>query len=438
MEEAINPLPASPALPLQKGEKRRNWIRETSSAVGDGPKIAFALFVAFLLMLYSNVAVIYKAQLDAVRPTLVVALCALFMMVVELGQARQSFKLMWPQGALLVALLGVCVVSTFNAIYVHRAADETVDFAKIVLVYLLIENVVTTGSRLRKVMFAMVFGGLFPALGTIYNYQAGILVEGSRGAWRGIFGNPNEAAYGILILIPIVLALAERSRVIVRLMLWGILGIYLIAIFLTFSRGGFLGLFAVVGMMAWKHNSVLIKTAMIALIIGGIVVLGLFWKRSSGDFNNIRQDTSVQERMYTYKAGAAMFLANPLLGVGPGDSMVAYPLYAPKEADCGCHKQLVVHNSYLQALAELGILGFIPFILFIVVPMYQAWRMQGGPMHSDAKALELAMWGLVVCSMSGGFVYTWWPYILVGLITAVKRIEQLKPAELPTRGAHAV
>ena len=78
MEEAINPLPASPALPLQKGEKRRNWIRETSSAVGDGPKIAFALFVAFLLMLYSNVAVIYKAQLDAVRPTLVVALCALF------------------------------------------------------------------------------------------------------------------------------------------------------------------------------------------------------------------------------------------------------------------------------------------------------------------------------------------------------------------------
>ena len=430
MEEALNC-----QVPLRR---RRNWIRETSSAAGDGPKIAFVLFVAFLMMLYSNVAVIYKAQLDAVRPTLVVALCALFMMVVELGQARQSFKLMWPQGALLVALLGVCVVSTFNAIYVHRAADETVDFAKIVLVYLLIENVVTTESRLRKVMFAMTLGGLFPAIGTIYNYQAGILVEGSRGAWRGIFGNPNEAAYGILILIPIVLALAERSRVIVRMVLWGILGIYLVAIFLTFSRGGFLGLFAVVALMAWKHNSVLIKTAMIALIIGGIVLLGLFWKRSSGDFNNIRQDTSVQERMYTYKAGAAMFLANPLLGVGPGDSMVAYPLYAPKEADCGCHKQLVVHNSYLQALAELGILGFIPFVLFIVVPMYQAWRMQGGPMHSDAKALELAMWGLAVCSMSGGFVYTWWPYILVGLITAVKRIEQLKPAELPTRGVHVV
>jgi O-antigen ligase len=430
MEQAFNC-----QLPL-KG--RRNWIRDTSSAVGDGPKIAFALFVAFLLMLYSNVAVIYKAQLDAVRPTLVVALCALFMMVVELGQARQSFKLMWPQGALFIALLGVCVVSTFNAIYVHRAADSTVDFAKIVLVYLLIENVVTTESRLRKVMFTMVFGGLFPAIGTIYNYQAGILVEGSRGAWRGIFGNPNEAAYGLLVLIPLVLVLSEKSRLVVRLVLWSILGIYLVAMFLTFSRGGFLGLFAVIGLMAWKHNSVLIKTGMIAVLVGGVVLVGLFWKRSSGDFNNIRQDTSVQERMYTYKAGIAMFLHNPLLGVGPGDSMVAYPLYAPKEADCGCHKQLVVHNSYLQALAELGLLGFIPFILFIVVPMYQAWRMQRGPMCSDAKALELAMWGFVVCSMSGGFVYTWWPYILVGLITAVKRIEQLKPAELPTRGAHAV
>src|SRR6476620_1194571 len=113
---------------------RRNFIRETSSVAGDGPKIAFALFIAFLMMLSSNVAVIYKAQLDAVRVTLVVALCALCILVVELGQARQSFKLLWPQGAMLSALLGVGVVSTCNAIDVHLAADSTVDCGKIVLI----------------------------------------------------------------------------------------------------------------------------------------------------------------------------------------------------------------------------------------------------------------------------------------------------------------
>src|SRR5215471_8530037 len=156
-------------LPLKRS---RRWTREMPATANDGPKLAYALFIAFLIMLYSNVAVIYHEQLDSYRPTLVIALAALLMMVVELGHARQSFKLMWPQGVLLLALLGACVVSTFGSIYVRHAADQLADFAKVVLVYLLIENVVTTERRLKTVMFTMVLGGLFPAFGTILHYQA--------------------------------------------------------------------------------------------------------------------------------------------------------------------------------------------------------------------------------------------------------------------------
>jgi O-antigen ligase len=415
-----------------------SWVRETPAITSGGPKIAFALLIAFLLMLYSNIAVIYKQQLDSVRPTLVVALLALFMMVIELGQTRQSFRLTWPQGALLLGLLGVCVVSTFNSIYVKLALDQTTDFAKMVLVYLLIENIVTSESRLKTVMFTMVIGGLFPAIGTILNYQAGILQENSRAAWRGIFGNPNEAAYGILILIPLAMTLAKQARFPVRIALWGIIGIYLMGMFFTVSRGGFLSLFTVIGLMAWKHKSMVIKVAMIAGLVGGIVVLGMFWTRSSGEFKNLKEDTSFQERMATFQAGGLMFLHNPLLGVGPGDSMVAYPLYVPMAAHCGCHDQLVVHNSFIQAIAELGLLGFTPWILFIGISIYQAWRMERGPLGSYALALELAMCGFIMCSLAGGFVYTWWPYILVGLIVALKRLADSNTAESSSRGIHAV
>jgi len=38
----------------------------------------------------------------------------------------------------------------------------------------------------------------------------------------------------------------------------------------------------------------------------------------------------------------------------------------------------------------------------------------------DAAALELAFWGFLVCSLSGGFSYSWWPYILIALIIATK------------------
>jgi O-antigen ligase len=408
-------------LPLKRP---RRWLRESTVDVTDGPKVAFALFIAFLILLYSNLAVIYKEQLDAFRPTLVVALAALFMMVVEIGHARQSFKLMWPQGVVLLALLGACVLSTFDSIYVSRAAAQTSDFAKMVLVYVLIENVITTERRLKIVMVTMVLCGLIPAIGTISHYHAGILQENSRAAWRGIFGNPNEAAYGILILIPITLALARKSRLSVRIALWGILCVYILGMYYTFSRGGFLALFAVLGLMGWKHDSILVKAGMIAALIAGILVIGMFWKRSSGDFRNINEDTSFKERIATFEAGGLMFLNNPLVGVGPGDSVVAYPLYVPKESNCGCHDQLVVHNSFIQALAELGLIGFTPFMLFIGCALYYAWRMEKGPLAPYATALGLAMWGFIMCSMSGGFVFTWWPYILAGLITATVRISK--------------
>ncbi len=406
------------------------WIREAPAITTEGPRVAFALFVLFLMMIYSCIAVVYKAQLDAYRPTLLIALAALFMMVVELGSARRSFRLMWPQGILLVVLLGVCVVSTFNAIYVSHALEQTADFSKMVLIYLLIENVVTNEHRLKTVMLAMVIGGLFPAIGTILNYQAGILQENSRASWRGIFKNPNEAAYAMLILIPIAIALARLSNPIVRAALWAAVAVYLLAIFLTFSRGGFVALFVVAGVMGWKHKSIAIKAGMIAALLAGAVFIGMFWKRSSGDFTNIKEDTSFRQRMATFEAGGLMFLNNPLLGVGPGDSMVAYPLYVPIAAHCGCQDQLVVHNSFIQALAELGVLGFSAFVLFIGFVMYQAWKMERGPLSPYATALSLAMVGFLMCSMSGGFVYTWWPYILAGLITATKHIANSRAADV--------
>src|SRR5262249_56380841 len=111
----------------------------------------------------------------------------------------------------LVGLLGVCVVFTFGAIYVRHSVEQTSDFAKIVLVYLLLENVITSEQRLRTVMFTMIIGGLIPAIGTIHRYASGIYFEGSRAAWRGIFSNPNDVAYGLVLLIPLALPGSTKS-----------------------------------------------------------------------------------------------------------------------------------------------------------------------------------------------------------------------------------
>src|SRR2546425_11829235 len=100
------------------------WIREIPATTTDGPKISFKLLILFLLMLYSNVAVIFK-QLDAFRPVPVVAGAALVMMMGGLGTARERFRLAWPQSLVLLGFLGLAALSIFIAAYARLASNRT-------------------------------------------------------------------------------------------------------------------------------------------------------------------------------------------------------------------------------------------------------------------------------------------------------------------------
>src|SRR5262249_42976194 len=148
----------------------------------------------------------------------------------------------------------------------------------------------------------------------------------TRAAWRGIFSNPNDDAYALVILIPLALAVAKTSGRLSRIAIWTAVAVCLLAIFLTFSRGGLIGLFGMLALMGWKQKSIVIRAGMVAALLIGFIVAGMFWNRNNGSLTEIKGDTTVRQRLATFKAGGLMFLHNPLLGVGPGDSMVAYPL----------------------------------------------------------------------------------------------------------------
>src|SRR5262249_43583469 len=117
----------------------------------------------------------------------------------------------------------------------------------------------------------------------------------------------------------------------------------------------------------------------------------------------------------------------PLFGVGPGCSLVAYPLYVPKDAHCGCQDQLIVHNAFIQVLSEIGLLGFLPFVAILGITILQLRKVQRGktrPLIAYASGLELSLLGFAICGMSGGFSYTWFPYILIGVSVATRRIAE--------------
>jgi O-antigen ligase len=383
--------------------------------------IAYWLLLVFLTLLYSNLPLLMPA-LEAIRPAKLVAGAALAMLLVEKVFARKTFEFAWPEGVFLFAFLGSAALSSLTALWVRQAVESVSDLMKIALVYFVIVNCANTERRLRGVMWTMVIGGLVPAAGALRNYFHGNLVEG-RAAWVGIFANPNDLAFSLVVLVPLAAFLATGLRRMSRLALLGISIVYIAAIFVTFSRGGALGLVAVIGLCAWRKKSIVFQVLIVLLLVAGLIFAGRFWTRGE-DFSHLNGDISFRQRLATSQAGLAMFADHPLLGVGLGCSLIAWPLYAPE--DLYTRTALVTHNTFIQPLAETSIAGFLPFILFIGLGLYYARKLALQSLNSGlaniGTGLEIALWGFVVCGLSGPYALSWSPYILVALVSSARRI----------------
>jgi O-antigen ligase len=61
----------------------------------------------------------------------------------------------------------------------------------------------------------------------------------------------------------------------------------------------------------------------------------------------VRQDLTFQQRIATIQVGLAMFLDHPVMGLGIGCSLLAWPLYAPD--NLYTRGWLMSHNTFIQA-----------------------------------------------------------------------------------------
>lgn len=405
------------------GVRYKTLPAQSVVAAGEMGSLPFKLLVVFFFLLYSNLPLVFPA-LDSVRPAQVIGGLALMLLFYEKVRARQSLEFASPDGFLLMGFIAAAALSTAGAVWPGYAVEATVNLVKMGVVYLLIVNTVVTEKRLRTLLWVMVLSGLFPALGSLWFWQQGIRLEG-RARWMGVFANPNEMACALVIIIPIAIALSRRLRSLSRLLVWTMIGTFIISIYLSYSRGSLIGLFVMFAYLGWRQKNSLARLAMIAVLVMGILAVPLYWSRGES-FNDLQGDMNIQERLVTYQVALAMYADAPLLGVGIGCSVVAWPLYAP--ATLRHHRWLVTHNTFLQSMSETGTLGFVMLMSFYGAVMYRAWK-AGRPKvpgHEGiavlAMGLESAFLGFVVCGLSGGYLMSWFPYLLAGLIGAAGRI----------------
>lgn len=294
---------------------------------------------------------------------------------------------------------------------------------------------------LRGSLLALVLCGAILAVSAVSGYKGG------RAATDTMY-DPNDLAYLLVTVFPLAMAFFVTSTgVKVRLMYGGVCAVLLLAILLTQSRGGLLGLVTVVLAMAllpmranWttrkdgrkrrSHNA-------LAMLLVAVCAAAVVWsalpdtaRARFGTLLHISQDYNMNADDITgrgsiWRRGVGAALERPE-GYGP-DSFGMVDLRFGG-------KMKAPHNSFLQVLVELGFLGALLFLRMYYLALLELHRARRRLATMDsmdeqqqqlvvfARALQFALLGNAVAGFFLSMAYATTLWVLFGTVMAITAI----------------
>ncbi|WP_135078818.1 O-antigen ligase family protein [Terasakiella sp. SH-1] len=284
-------------------------------------------------------------------------------------------------------------------------------------------------------IYSMLGAGVVVGAVTLSNKIKGIgLVEGTRvtiGRDIGsMLGDPNDLALVLLFPASFALALIFTPKSGWLAKLCGILCFITVlsAIIATQSRGGLLGITAVMSVFGYRK----IKNKALFFSLGGIALVCLFIlagvsDRASGGAHEEGIDESAMGRIHAWNAAIGMALHHPLTGVGINNFLSNYYMYS----DFWDGKNHAVHSTWFGVLAETGLLGLLIFLGLIFLLLRNGLntmnRLQNHPSPIANAMAQAVFAGLIGFCTSGTFLtmgFTWPVYILLSLSVAISHFAQ--------------
>ena len=199
-------------------------------------------------------------------------------------------------------------------------------------------------------------------------------------------GNPNTLAIFLVLIIPCMLYSIDKS-IIKPAVGWIILLSILGGIICTVSRKGTATAILSIGIYSllrrdWKK----LVFWMIAVVICGLLIannpdIGRRYKKQ-------RVETTFEGKFAMARAGIEMFKKHLFIGLGYKGYYQNFGKYFPYSLK----KKYDAHNEYITALANYGILGFIPFMLIFLYPLFYAFK----NLKYSGLQKEMAILGIAV------------------------------------------
>jgi len=315
-----------------------------------------------------------------------------------------------PRGRLSLArvdwlLIAYLALSTVSAVFAENRWLSTralaISFSGAALFW--VGRVLRRDGLARAVLWAVALAGaagaataLLQAYGVTTEYFS---LNRSPG---GTFGNRNFMAHLSAIVAPTIVYCGVTARRSIGTLFAGILlGVIAAAEVLSRSRGAWLALLAAgvpLGVIAWMTRErwsarttaqrlmVLGVSAAIGAVIALVLPNTLEWKSESPYLESVRgmvnyQQGSGRGRLVQYTNSLRMALADPILGVGPGNWSVVYPRYASRgdpsisSLDEGMTSNPWPSSDWAAFASERGIPATVLLILiFLALLGLAAWH----------------------------------------------------------------
>jgi len=219
----------------------------------------------------------------------------------------------------------------------------------------------------RKVkLFINTLIGVFLYIGIYAIFHAGYGPGGSEGAQ-----DENYVSAMMSIAIPLAyFSVPAAETKLGKVFFSAAIGIFVVATIVSFSRGGFLGMAG--ALLYCILNSQKKKQALIILtlmaVLAGAVAGPEYWEEM-GTITDTKESTA-DLRIEFWTIAWRMFLANPVIGVGPGNYRWNIGDYqSAEQLEKFGHPltaSVVVHSTYFEILAELGLVGMLLFLILLL------------------------------------------------------------------------
>ena len=192
----------------------------------------------------------------------------------------------------------------------------------------------------------------------------------------GFLLDENDFALALNMVLPISIYLSMSSTISgsKRLYYQLISLFFIICIGLTNSRGGFLGLIAVFGLI-WLFSDNRVKNLFKVLGISLILAFPVYKMIPQSYINEMSsiadtEDDTRLERIYSWTKGWEMFVDNPILGIGANNYPWNIFQYQMKDPEFDPQTMISLggapaHSMYFTLIPELGIIGIIIFSLIL-------------------------------------------------------------------------